>query len=388
MLSFLKTDLKIILAWAGLILCLSLPGYADTDLSLQQQKTQIETRIDREKEQITGFTRKESRMIRELDDIDRRLNQARIRADALTGEIRDLETTMAVIWTDTEKQVRRVRENETYAGNRLTALYRLHSIGRLDMMGPPATLFDFFVTHHAMTQLVKSDFQTIETLNQDLARLEVLGAQLAEHKAAKTGLETEMASQIGIMEQETQKKQAIVQEIRHQKTVSQAALASLEESARTLDEKIQVLEKQSRVSEGGLVFSRQKGQLTLPVKGEIVSRFGPVQSGDYKAFTFQSGIDIKVKRGEPVRSVFRGEVIFAEWLRGYGNLVIIDHGENYYTLYAHLQEVFKKTGDTADTGEVIATVGDTGSIKEVSLHFQLRHHGKPVDPIKWFNKGA
>jgi murein hydrolase activator len=124
------------------------------------------------------------------------------------------------------------------------------------------------------------------------------------------------------------------------------------------------------------------------VTGEIVSRFGPVQSGNYKAFTFQSGIDIKVKRGEPVRSVFRGEVVFAEWLSGYGNLVIIDHGENYYTLYAHLQEVFKKTGDTADTGEVIATVGDTGSINEVSLHFQLRHHGKPVDPMKWFNKGA
>jgi murein hydrolase activator len=205
MLSFPKTDLKIILAGAGLILCLWLPGYADTDLSLQQQKNQVETRIDREKEQITGFTRKESRMIRELDDIDRRLNQARIRADALTGEIRDLETTMAVIRADTEKLVRQVRENEAYAGNRLNALYRLHMIGRLDMMGPPATLFDFFVTHHAMTQLVRSDFQTIETLNQDLSRLKALDAQLAEHKAAKTKLETEVARQIGIMEQETQK---------------------------------------------------------------------------------------------------------------------------------------------------------------------------------------
>jgi murein hydrolase activator len=388
MLSFPKTDLKIILAGAGLILCLWLPGYADTDLSLQQQKNQVETRIDREKEQITGFTRKESRMIRELDDIDRRLNQARIRADALTGEIRDLETTMAVIRADTEKLVRQVRENEAYAGNRLNALYRLHMIGRLDMMGPPATLFDFFVTHHAMTQLVRSDFQAIETLNQDLSRLKALDAQLAEHKAAKTKLETEVARQIGIMEQETQKKQAIVQQIRHQKAASQASLAALEESARKLDEKIQILEKQPRASQKGAVFSRQKGRLTLPVTGEIVSRFGPVQSGNYKAFTFQSGIDIKVKRGEPVRSVFRGEVVFAEWLSGYGNLVIIDHGENYYTLYAHLQEVFKKTGDTADTGEVIATVGDTGSINEVSLHFQLRHHGKPVDPMKWFNKGA
>ncbi|MFU8770433.1 MAG: murein hydrolase activator EnvC family protein, partial [Desulfotignum sp.] len=258
---------------------------------MQQQKNQVETRIDREKEQITGFSRKESRMIRELDDIDRRLNQARIRADALTGEIRDLETTMAVIRADIEKLVGRVRENEDYAGNRLNALYRLHMIGRLDMMGPPATLFDFFVTHHAMTQLVRSDFQTIETLNQDLSRQKALDAQLAEHKAAKTKLETEVARQIGIMEQEARKKQAIVQEIRHQKAASQAALAALEESARTLDEKLQIIEKRSRASEKEAVFSRQKGQLTLPVNGDIVSRFGPVQSGNYKAFTFQSGID-------------------------------------------------------------------------------------------------
>jgi murein DD-endopeptidase MepM/ murein hydrolase activator NlpD len=69
-------------------------------------------------------------------------------------------------------------------------------------------------------------------------------------------------------------------------------------------------------------------------------------------------------------------------------MVIINHGENYYTLYAHLQEMFKKKGDPVDAGEVIATLGDTGSLKGVCLHFELRHHGKPVDPLKWLKKGA
>ncbi|MCF8091550.1 MAG: M23 family metallopeptidase, partial [Desulfotignum sp.] len=80
--------------------------------------------------------------------------------------------------------------------------------------------------------------------------------------------------------------------------------------------------------------------------------------------------------------------IFAEWLKGYGNLVIIDHGENYYTLYAHLQEMFKKKGEAVNKGEVIATAGDTGSVKGLCLHFELRHHGRPVDPLKWLEKGA
>jgi septal ring factor EnvC (AmiA/AmiB activator) len=124
------------------------------------------------------------------------------------------------------------------------------------------------------------------------------------------------------------------------------------------------------------------------VAGKIISRFGVKQSGDYKSFTFQSGIDIRGEQGDPVRSVFKGNVVYAEWLKGYGNMVIIDHGENYYTLYAHLQEMFRKKGDTVDTGEVIATMGDTGSLKGVRLHFELRHHGKPVNPLEWLKKGA
>jgi len=155
-----------------------------------------------------------------------------------------------------------------------------------------------------------------------------------------------------------------------------------------LDEKMHTIGRQVSSSPDGIVFSRLKGRLPPPVKGEIVSRFGPSRSGNYNSFTFQSGIDIKVERGEPVRSVFKGKIMFAEWLKGYGNLLIIDHGENYYSLYAHVQEFFKQKGEKVGAGEVIATAGDTGSIKGLCLHFEVRHHGKPVDPLKWLKKGA
>jgi len=124
------------------------------------------------------------------------------------------------------------------------------------------------------------------------------------------------------------------------------------------------------------------------VKGKIISKYGPSSTGDYKSFTFQKGIDIKVERGEPVKSVFKGEVMFAQWLKGYGNLMIIDHGDNYYTLYAHVEEIFKRKGETVKTGDVIATAGDTGSIKGMCLHFEVRHHGKPENPMKWLKKGV
>ena len=86
--------------------------------------------------------------------------------------------------------------------------------------------------------------------------------------------------------------------------------------------------------------------------------------------------------------MFRGEVLYADWLKGYGNLIIINHGDNYYTLYAHMEEFFKKKGDVVEDHEVIATAGDTGSIRGPSLHFEVRHHGKPVDPLKWLKKGV
>jgi septal ring factor EnvC (AmiA/AmiB activator) len=102
---------------------------------------------------------------------------------------------------------------------------------------------------------------------------------------------------------------------------------------------------------------------------------------------FQKGIDIKAGKGQPVRAVRMGKVIFSGWFKGYGNMMIIDHGDHYHTLYAHAEELFKAKGEYVEAGEVIATVGDTGSMKGPGLHFEIRHHGKAVNPMKWIKKG-
>ena len=125
----------------------------------------------------------------------------------------------------------------------------------------------------------------------------------------------------------------------------------------------------------------------MPVKGKIVFRFGPHKNTKLNVVNFQSGIQIKADRGEPIRAVFDGQILYADWFKGYGNMIIIDHGENYYTVYAHAEELFASKGDTIDMGDAVATVGDSGSMIGPSLHFEVRHHGKPVDPLKWIKKG-
>jgi septal ring factor EnvC (AmiA/AmiB activator) len=134
-------------------------------------------------------------------------------------------------------------------------------------------------------------------------------------------------------------------------------------------------------------FIAFKGLLNMPVKGKIITRFGPHKNNKFNVVNFRSGIDIKSDRGEPIRAVSFGRVLYAGWFKGYGNMIIIDHGDNYYTIYAHAEELFKSKGDAVETDEVIATVGDSGSMIGPSLYFEVRHHGKPVDPLKWIEKG-
>jgi murein DD-endopeptidase MepM/ murein hydrolase activator NlpD len=184
----------------------------------------------------------------------------------------------------------------------------------------------------------------------------------------------------------------LLADIRKQKSLELAAIDELTQAAADLEQKIKLLnlKKTKAVADKNalqLSLPAYKGLLIMPVKGKIINLFGPYRNPKYNTTNYRSGIDIRADHGEPIRSVFQGKVIYSEWFKGYGNMIIIDHGHSYYTVYAHLEETFKSKGDSVDTGEVIATVGDTGSITGAKLYFEVRHHGKPMDPLKWLKKG-
>lgn len=363
------------------------PGFQPDSKTVRQHEA-ITEKLEKETRKMARISEKEGEILDGLNEIDYALNQARIRSQALARENRRLAGEIRSIEDQVRDLNQSMGETREYAGQRLEALYRMHMMGRLEMAGPPASLFDFFVTQRAVKQVVASDYTLLAAQTRDLDQLIRLQKALEEQIAAKTALEADLALQIRIKEKESRKKEMILEEIREKKQLSQAAIASLEEAAGALARRLDAMGLSGSPELDDTTFARQKGQLPVPVDGKIVSSFGRSRNGNYNAFTFQRGIDIKVERGEPVRSVFKGEVMFADWLKGYGNLLIINHGDNYYTLYAHVEEMFKKKGETVSTGEVIATAGDTGSIKGMYLHFEVRHHGKPVNPMTWLKKGA
>jgi septal ring factor EnvC (AmiA/AmiB activator) len=133
----------------------------------------------------------------------------------------------------------------------------------------------------------------------------------------------------------------------------------------------------------GKAFQTLKGKLKLPLKGELSNRFGsPREEGGIS----WKGLFIRARSGEAVRAVADGRVVYADWLRGFGNLLIIDHGAGYMSLYGNNESVLKQVGELAQSGEAVAAVGESGGAGESGLYFELRYQGKPLDPMKWTGK--
>jgi septal ring factor EnvC (AmiA/AmiB activator) len=127
-------------------------------------------------------------------------------------------------------------------------------------------------------------------------------------------------------------------------------------------------------------FARLKGRLSLPARGELANRFGtPRQEGG----TTWKGVFIRAASGAEVKAIAPGRIVFADWLRGFGNLAIVDHGDGYLSVYGNNESLYKAVGQPVKSGEAIASVGNSGGNPETGLYFELRHLGQPLDPLKW-----
>ena len=130
----------------------------------------------------------------------------------------------------------------------------------------------------------------------------------------------------------------------------------------------------------GQPFRELRGRLPWPVVGKAVNQFGSLREGSDMRW---QGININAREGETVRAIHNGRVVFADWLRGSGLLIIVDHGDGYLSLYAHNQTLLRSSGDAVKAGDAIATVGNSGGEQQVGLYFEIRHKGVPTDPADW-----
>ena len=379
----------------GLSLCWGPGGLgglrAQTDSLIKRQEN-LRREIEKGRQEVREFTRQESDIIKRLNRVEQSLNSSKKRAAELEKEIKLLDAKISQASAESDELKQRIRVNEQYVATRLVAVYKMNWLGTLNLLASAGSLQEFIQRRMALQHILDYDEKIRRELAQNQLDLKNKLGELEAHKAGKETRAAEYSEQIEVMSRERATRRRLLAEIRSQKDLELAAIDALTQAASELDGKINSLDRDTVALKGEKNFSPKdfsshKGLLIMPVKGRIVSLFGPYKNPKYNITNFRSGIDIKAEKGEPIRAVFQGKVLYASWFKGYGNMIILDHGSNYYTIYAHLEEIFKSKGDTVETGEVIATVGDTGSMEGAKLYFEVRHHGKPENPLMWLKKG-
>jgi septal ring factor EnvC (AmiA/AmiB activator) len=357
-----------------------------------KRKNYIHREIEKGKQEVEAFNRKESDILQRLDEVELALNKSRKRTTALKAEIKKLGGQIDASLLASAELRKRIQANEDYVAKRLVAMYKMNWLGKFHLLASAESMHEFTKRRVALERILAYDEKIRRELEKNQAELKEVLSKLESHKARKSERAADYEKQIRLMSQERSTRKKLLTDIRSQKKLELAAIDALTQSAAELDRRIKLMNtgidgtaRDTNVSR--LPFSAHKGLLMMPVKGKIVNLFGPYKNPKYNVTNFRSGIDIKADNGEPIRSVFSGKVLYSDWFKGYGNMIIIDHGNNYYTVYAHLEEAFKAKDDIVETGEVIATVGDTGSMTGAKLYFEVRHHGKPMNPIQWLKKG-
>ncbi|MBM3367960.1 MAG: peptidase M23 [Betaproteobacteria bacterium] len=245
-------------------------------------------------------------------------------------------------------------------------------------------------TLHYLTYLSKAAAELIDSHREGLAELDRLrestAAKALELSAIETGQRADRDRLLGERRERQRVLERVAVEIREARKELRFAEADEKRLTRVIEEIGRVLTTRPGAGYGrvdrvpdantaGGPFSALRGRLRLPVKGEIARRPGPTK-----------GVFIRATEGEPVRAVAAGRVVYAEWMRGFGNLLIVDHGEDYFSVYGNNDALLKQAGDVVAPGDTLATVGASGGNEETGLYFELRHLGRAFDPLSWARK--
>lgn len=278
---------------------------------------------------------------------------------------------------------------------RLRAMQKLAGRDRSSLLFSARSFSQFLRRRKALGRVLDADLRWLgraqAALDELQARERALGLEEARHREKVR----ETLAREALARQQRDGLSRLHRRLLDERALRQKTLAELEEAQKKLRDYLSASDagaSRTPATGGGLeppdLFAvMNKGALALPVEGFIEVGFGRIVNPKFNTVTFQNGVDIRAPLGAPIRAVARGKVVHAAPFRGYGNLVILDHGDGYHSLYAHLAEIACEVGGSLDAGEVLGAVGETGSLKGAYLYFELRRRGKPIDPKEWFGGG-
>jgi septal ring factor EnvC (AmiA/AmiB activator) len=363
--------------------------------ALQRDVSDFETRIAKINAQIRDLKaklseadRKESSILADLDRIGlrKRLIRAELAAGAVAvertnGELEALRKDIAHRRTALESERRSVERT----------LVTLYKFGRFDVLRfalRSENLEAFLAESRNLAFLARYQNDVVRGYLAALAELGVSEGRLEAKKTEIAGLLRAAGEKKSELEAEERKNRELVASVQRNKKTYAQALGELAESGRQLQALMKrIVEENYPLPYPFIPLYERKGALVWPVAGRIITPFGPQRHPRFNTITTNSGVEIAPKEaGTPILAVHSGRVVYADAFEGYGNLIIIDHGLTYYTLYGHCSEFRVAKGDPVRPGQPIALTGDSGSLKGECLYFEIRYKTKAVDPLKWLKR--
>ena len=343
---------------------------------------------DKKLESIRGEIRELSQSLEQDQSYYNNLQSELAKQEKLLGKIgRELHRLDAEIVAQDEHLLRLKENKQRQLESLATTRYQLkllvrsaYALGRQERIKLFLNQQDPQVLNRVMNYYNYFNQQRIEQI--EAANRLIQDISDTEQKIHQTRLTLESNRQLKkkqVMEFESarQNRSRLVAELENSIKGKKQALSGLQQDEAALTKLLKNIQQQKL--EQKRKFSSLKGNMAWPAKGYLSNLFGSQKAEGVK----WDGVFIKAGEGTEIKSIHQGKVAYADWLRGYGLLIIVDHGEGYMSLYGHNQSLFKETGDPVEAGEAIALVGNSGGQNKSGLYFSIRQKGKPTNPKKW-----
>jgi len=317
--------------------------------------------------------------IEEQLNLNNRLKiKAQRQIDDLNGLIANLEDKLEYNSSDLARQEKVLLERLVWIYKRSRIPPFLTALSSNDLLQGARRLYLFSLLNKYDRKIVTE----IENLN---CQIKTEKADLQKRRNSVIALKREKEQQAKNIRINRQKRKKLLKQVQNQKGAELKAIEYLVSAQERISGIIDVLlqNKTALNKQAAKEFLNLKGKLIWPVQGKIIQRFGKIKNKKYNTVITNPGIDIKASAEMPVYASSSGEVAYISWLRGYGSFVILEHGGGYYTLYAHLDDIFVETGQFITAGETLATVSETGAFAGPILHFELRFGKEQLDPVPW-----
>jgi septal ring factor EnvC (AmiA/AmiB activator) len=371
---------------AALLTCLVMAPQAPADDKALKERElkQLMQKIDKLKQAIDVKEDSKSKYIKQLKSIEVGIGQVNRKIREIGKQIDTRESELGKLrQTRLQHQRKLSRENDYLAEQIYTAftLGREEKVKLLFSQQDPAELQRNLVYYqyfsNARVALIERVRTSIDKIIETEAQIQTAQADLQRDQQA-------LAEQKAQLDRDLDKRKTIVASLDTQLEQQGGNLARLQDEALQLQNLInsiqEIFDEAPELDVSHEAFAKLKGKLAWPVKGKIRRLFGHQKpSSDLR----WQGVIIEAKSGSQVMAISHGRVAFADWLRGLGNLIIIDHGNSYLSLYGHNESLFKSAGEWVEAGEVIGSIGNSGGQKNPGLYFEIRSKGKPQNPTRW-----